>query len=173
VLHASKDSPGVRERVCRVIAGLDVIATAIVMDKRQLHSGGPWERDRTRFYNDLLAYLLADFLQVHRETSIVLSRKDYDRGPELQEMVNAIAARHHVILGRMTSFGDHSVTVELRPHASSRGLQAADYVAFAVFQAFERRNMTYYNLLQPVLGRVWDLARLTSYTRRNPMQNPP
>ena len=173
VLHAVQDPDNVRRRVCRAIAAQDVIATAIVMDKRQLDPARSWQRDSARFYNEMLGFLLGDCLQLHERTEIMMSRKDVDAQKELQEQLDSVVARHKVILGRMAKVQPHSVSIHQVRHRDSRGLQAADYVAYAVFQAFERNEMEFYELLQPVLGRVWDLARARSYTRRDPMKNPP
>jgi hypothetical protein len=173
ILHAVTDGPGLKSRVLTTLAGLDVVASAIVMDKTMLDPAQTWRTDPTRFYNEMLGYLLGDQLHSYARTTIVISRKDFDTAKELQQMATTIGDRHRVVLGGFSKWSGHSVDAQLRTHASSRGLQAADYIAWAVFQAFERGNMKWTQLAQPILGSIWDLGRVTRYTRKNPMTSPP
>jgi hypothetical protein len=172
-LHAIDDSPGRRKIVCQTLAAQEIKASAIVMDKRMLFRDGDWEKDRTRFYNDMLALCLSDCLHLYPSTAVTVSHKDRDTDADLQLIVDAIMARHEIVLSRMKAPKPHEITISQRSGHQSRGLQAADYVAYAVHQAFEHRNLRLYNLLAPVMGKVWDLGRLASYTRKNPLVTPP
>ena len=171
VLHARDDRPALRVRVCQELSKLPLKATAIVFDKRLLDPAREWRRNRTRFYDEMVAYLLADSLHLFQRTSIIISRKNYDTAAELQTLLRAVARRWWAVFGSARPAPSAVSATQQRAH-SNRGLQAVDYVAWAVFQAFERGNSTYLDALQPIIGHVWDLSRLAHYTRKNPMTKP-
>ena len=169
VPHAVKDTTNQRIAVLESIARSKVLARAIVMDKGMLNPEQSWYRDPARFYNEMLAYLIGDQLHLHANSTVVMSRKDWDAQQELDAMGKSIDQRHREVLRRVRRWQRHEIKMELRTHKSSRGLQAADYVAWAVFQAFERGVMEHVRVLDPVLATVWDIGRVTHYTRRAPL----
>lgn len=172
-LHAAKDDEPVRAHVCAELASLPAKATVIVMDKRLLDPSLLWRNDRTVFYNQLASYLLEDSLHLHARTRIIFSRKNYETAADLRSLADELG-RRWLTYGPPRGLPIPSqVSANQVVAASNPGLQAVDYVAWAVFRAFERGDMTYYNALQPMIRHVWDLGRLTHYSRKNPMKNPP
>jgi len=55
------------------------------------------------------------------------------------------------------------------PHYSHGGLQVADYIAFAVFQVYERQNRQWYELVKVKIGRIHDICNKKYFTRSNPL----
>jgi hypothetical protein len=143
---------------------------AIVMDKTQFDPARTWRTDRVAFYNEMTAYLLVDSLHLHAKTKIIFSHKNHDGQVDLATMTKTIARRWAQVIPK--KYAGKPVTAAsatyLKP-GQDPCLQAVDYVAWAVFRAFERPDPTYYKRLQPVLSWVWDLPALTHYTRRNPL----
>lgn len=172
-LHATEDDDVVRALVCSELVKLDVKATAIVMDKRLLQPASPWRTDRQRFYNELLGRLLSDSLHLHSRTRIVLSHKNWETAADLQAAAATIASSWTAYMAKVGAPISSTVTATTALAARRPGLQAVDYVAWSLFRVFERRDMTYYRALQPVMRHVWDLGRLTHHSRRRPIQNPP
>lgn len=172
-LHAARDDPGVRRMVCSELAKLDVKATAIVMNKRLILPGSPWLTDRTVFYNNLLAMLLSDSLHLHERTRVVLSRKNYETETDLDAAVRVIGDRWARFMIGTGAALPVEVTATQERASRRPGLQAVDYVAWAIFQVFERSDVTYYQALQPIIRHVWDLGRLQHYSRKRPIENPP
>jgi hypothetical protein len=172
-LHARDDRPSVRTHMLTELAALDIVCSAIVMDKGLLDPSRPWRADRRRFYNEMMAYLLADCLHLHHTTRIIVSHKNYESQADLQVLVNDIGNRFRAVLTRTGVPPPTLVTAREDRHSRNRGLQAVDYVAWSVFQAFERNRLGSVSTLQPVLRHVWDLGQLTHYSRKNPIGNPP
>lgn len=168
-LHAGKDDDKIRAHVCSELVGLPVKATAIVMDKRLLQSASPWRTDRRRFYNELTALLLSDSLHLYERTRIVFSRKDFETSADLNVMAQDVANRWSSFLTTRGILPPALVDVRAsqRRMVTVPGLQAVDYIAWAVFRVFESGDLTYFRVLEPIIGHVWDLSRLTHYHRRN------
>jgi hypothetical protein len=171
-LHARDDRPSLRTLVIQELTKQPIKAMAIAMDKRLLDPNKGWRTDRTRFYNEMAAYLLGDSLHTYDTTSILFSHKNQDSITDLKAMTKAISTRWAAVL-RQTGAKPSMASANHKKCAQEPALYAADYVAWAVFRAFESVDLRYVNGLQPVLSHVWDLARLTHYTRRSPMKNPP
>lgn len=172
-IHARDDRDDVRQYVYSELAALDAKAMSIVMDKRMLDPGKPWRTDRKRFYNEMVAYLLADVLHQYQSTHIIFSHKNFETTSDLQDLVNAVGRRWGTVMSRTGLPVPTAVTATEKRHAQNKGLQAADYISWAVFRAFERGDMAPLQAFQPILRHVWDLGRLTHYSRKNPMKNPP
>jgi hypothetical protein len=171
-LHARDDRSDLREHVERELALLPVKTMAVAMDERLLDPTKTWRTDRTKFYNEMAAYLLGDSLHVHAATSIVFSHKNHDGLADLQVMTKAVAKRWSAVLRKTGATPTRATATHLKC-AQDPALYAADYVAWAVFRGFEIGDMVHMQRLQPVLSHVWDLARVTHHTRKNPMKNPP
>jgi hypothetical protein len=172
-LHAGKDDVRVRLRFCQELAALPIKATAIVMDKRLLDPTRTWRNDRRAFYDEMAARLLCDSLHLHEQTRIIFSRKNHETRVDLNVMVRAVEAEWATFMARVGAPLPKTVTARHEMAAKNPGLQAVDYVAWALFRAFERGDMTHYRILQPVIRHVVDVGRLTHYSSKHPMKNPP
>ena len=113
--------------------------------------------------------LLSDSLHIYEKTRVVLSHKNYETAADLQAAMAVIQSRWTGYMRKVGAPVPIEVTVKEARAWQRPGLQAVDYVAWAVFQAFERGDLTYYNALQPLMRHVWDLGRLTHYSRKRPM----
>ncbi len=172
-LHAGRDDDRVREHVCHELAQLQVKATAIVMDKRMLDPTRTWRNDRRAFYNEMAARLLCDSLHLYERTRIIFSRKNYETKADLHVMTTALQTEWSRFMANVGPPLPKLVTARQEAMARNPGLQAVDYVAWALFRVFESRDMTHYRMLQPIMRHVYDLGRLTHYTARDPIRNPP
>ena len=172
-LHAGRDDPRVREHVCRELAQLPIKATAIVMDKRLLDPARTWRNDRRAFYNEMAARLLSDSFHLHEQTRIIFSRKNHETTADLRVMMAALEAEWSQFMARVAPKPPKLVSARQELAARNPGLQAVDYVAWALFRVFERGDMTHYRLLQPIIRHVSDLGHLTHYSSKHPIENPP
>ena len=172
-LHASDDRPALRQHVCDELAKLPIKAKVIAMDKRMLDPARTWRTDRTLFYNEMAAMLVADSLHLHSSTRLIFSHKNHDGAIDLNNMIAAVARRWQAQLGGTKVPRPTNATGDHKKPGQEIGLQAVDYIAWAAFRAFEYKDMTYLNALGPIVSHVWDLAHVTHYTRKSPMQTPP
>jgi hypothetical protein len=170
-LHAREDEDQVRERVYRDLADLPIKATAIVIDKRRLETDG-WRTDRSAFYNDLAARLLSDSLHLHERTRIVFSRKNFETEADLRKLVDVVGEKWTEYVLRANPELPSLVTARQERARANVGLQVADYVAWALFRAFEARDLRWYEMIRPIVRHVFDIGTGTHYTPRRPIQNP-
>lgn len=173
ISHAGQDDPRVREHVCRALAQLPIKATAIVMDKRLLDPARTWRNDRRVFYNEMAARLLSDSFHLHEQTRVIFSRKNHETTADLGVMTTAVQVEWSRFMARVAPTPPTLITARQESAARNPGLQAVDYVAWALFRVFERGDLTHYRLLRPIIGHVSDVGRLTHYTRKHPIVNPP
>jgi hypothetical protein len=172
-LHACDDRPPVRTQVLTALCGLPLTAITIAMDKRLMRPDSEWRTDRVRFYNEMAALLLADQLHLYQDTRIIFSHKNHDTRIDFQAMIKVIGNRWGLVTLRSGLAPSPSVRATNTRCRDDAGLYAADYFAWSVFRAFESGDLRYVKRLKPVLGQVWDLARLRHHNRRRPMENPP
>jgi hypothetical protein len=85
------------------LASLDIVCMAIVMDKQALDPARQWRSDRRRFYNEMMAFLLADCLHLHDTTRIIVSHKNYESYANLQLLVMDIGDHFRHVLKRTAS----------------------------------------------------------------------
>lgn len=172
-LHAAHDDDAVRVRVYEALARLPIKATAIVMDKSQLDPALPWYSDRTVFYNEMAGRLLCDSLHLYDRTRIIFSKKNFDTRADLVTMIETVGEQWSDYVARVELPIPALVTARHEAARMNVGLQAVDYIAWALFRAFEADDLRYYNLVKPIVRHVYDLPTLTHYTARRPMLNPP
>jgi hypothetical protein len=169
-LHASKDDDVVRKRVYEALAGAPIKATAIVVDKRSLDPAKSWRGDRTALYNELMARLLSDSLHLYERTRIVISRKNLDTPADLDRMVRQIESGWNEYVDAVHPTLPSLITARHGRARASRGLQAVDYIAWALFRGFESGDARYYNMIKDVVRHIHDISStsLHHYTPKDP-----
>lgn len=172
-LHATRDEDRVRDHVYECLARLPIKATAIVMDKRALDPKLTWRQDRTVFYNEIAGRLLSDSLHLYGRTRIIFSRKNFDTQADLVAIVDAVSDQWGRYMASTKAPLPVEVTARHEAARANAGLQAVDYIAWALFRVFEAGDLRYYSKIEPIVRHVHDLARLTHYSARNPIRNPP
>jgi hypothetical protein len=166
--HAQTDYPSVRKRFCEWIrdSSLDLKISVIIANKLKAYP--QLQRDSGRFYATLAGQLLKRFLHTAEDVEVIFSRRDSSL--KTRERVNLV-----VDTIRLHFAQDHTLEpkTEVRyyhnPHYTHGGLQIADYVAYAVFQVFERRERQWYDIIKHRIGYIQDIFNKKSYSRSNPL----
>jgi hypothetical protein len=172
-LHAAKDDPIVREHVYNELAALPIKATAIAIDKTKLDPGRTWRNDRVAFYNELAGRLLSDSLHLYDTTRLVFSHKNFETGADLVRLVEVVRQQWLEYVRKVAPTMPASVTARQDLARTTFGLQAVDYIAWAIFRALEVGDLRYYEKVKPIVRHVHDIGALKHYTPRDPIQNPP
>lgn len=164
--HANPDYKIVREKFYEFIASLDVKIDVIVVEKLKCYDA--LKRNPGRLYGVMAGQLIRD--QMHQNhTEVIFSRKD-SKLKLRQELELEVERQRMEYLEKHPNLES---TVELKymhnPHYSHGGLQVADYVAFAVFQVFEKNKREYYDLIKNKIGRIHDICNRKYFTKRNPL----
>lgn len=166
--HAQIDYPEVRERFYHFITTLDIKIDVIVAEK--LKCFPTLQRNPGKMYGVMAGQLLKNLCHQAQSTEIIFSRKD----SKLKAREELETEVERVRLDYMEKHPNLSAQLSLKyqhnPHYSHGGLQIADYVAFAVFQHFERGNSNLLQLIAGKIGRIQDICNKKYFTQGNPLQ---
>lgn len=169
--HANDDVPEVRERVYKLIAELNVSAEVVVARKflplfrRKHHSS------ETEFYDDIVTKLFQNKLHLSLRNVIYFAKRgSRNRQQPLETAIDSAATR----FGRR--WGTRAATqtkVYIQGPAEEPCLQIVDYVNWAVYRAFVRREMRFYNVIREKVRMVCDVYDTIKYpgnfySSRNP-----
>ena len=166
-LHANNDYPEVREMFYKFIASLDVKINVLVAEKMkcfhalQMNSG--------MMYGIMAGELLKDICHKADMTEIIFSRKDSKL--KLREALEQEVGRVRLKFFRSHPNLDQKFKLSYHHnhHYTHGGLQVADYVAYAVFQVFERGKRKHYEIIKDKIGSMRDVCNKKYFTRSNPL----
>jgi hypothetical protein len=167
--HAQTDYPQVRERFYNFINQLEEIKIdVIVVEKLKCYQS--LRENPGKMYGIMSGQLLKNICHQTGQTEIVFSRKDskLKARKELEAEVERIRLDYLENHPRLNA--ELSLTYQHNPHYTHGGLQIADYVAYAVFQFFEKRNNTYYKIIENRIGKIQDICNKKYFTQSNPLQ---
>jgi len=165
--HAHHDYPEVKKRFYEFINKLDVKIDVLVVEKLKCFSS--LQRDAGKMYGVMAGQLLKNLTHQSQDTEIIFSRKDSKL--KLRQQLEAEVERIRVEY--LQEHPNLEATLKLsyfhNPHYSHGGLQVADYVAYAVFQVFERNNREWYESIKDRIGKIQDICNKKYYTKSNPL----
>jgi predicted transcriptional regulator len=169
--HANDDVPEVRERVYRFIAGLDCRAEIVVARKilplfRKRHHS-----NESDFYDDIVAKLFLNKLHLTRRNIIYFAKRgSRSRQRPLEEAIGKAVAAFET---KWSTKVATEIKVLIQGPAEEPCLQLVDYVNWAIYRAFVRGEMRYFNLVRAKVRMVCDVYDTDRYpenfyTSRNP-----
>ena len=165
--HAQTDYPQVKERFYRFIAELDIKIDVLVIEK--LLCFEPLRRNPGKMYGVMSGQLIKNLCHQAVKTEIIFSRKDskLKLRQELETEVERVRLeyldRHPNLQTELQLVYHHN------PHYAHGGLQIADYIAYAVYQVYERDNRQWYNLVKPKIGKIQNICNKKYFTQSNPL----
>ena len=165
--HAQTDYPEVKKKFYEFINTLDIKIDVIVVEKLKCH---PALKDKPgRMYGVMAGQLIKNLAHQAPNVEVIFSRKDskLKLRQELQTEVERVRLDY---LAKHPQISNINLTYKHNPHYSHAGLQVADYIAFAVFQIFERQNTEWYELVKGKIGRIQDICNKKYFTRSNPLE---
>ena len=145
--HCTEDKQHVRDRVFTIVgANLSSLRVdSLIVEKRKT---GPSLREETRFYPEMLGYLLKYVLpgvpQPRTAITVITDRLPVQRKRRSVEKA---------VKGALAAMVPLSVTSYRILHHESKshyGLQVADYCSWAIFRKWESKDMRSYNLIWPL-----------------------
>jgi len=169
--HANDDIPEVRERVYRLIAGMDfraeiIVARKIVQVFRKKHHSREGE-----FYDDIVSKLFHGKLHLScRNVVYYAKRGSSSRQRPLEQ---AIARAGTEFEERWKTKVASETRVLVQGPVEEPCLQVIDYVNWAVYRAFVRGEVRFLDLIQErvrLICDIYDTDRYPGnfYSRRNP-----
>src|SRR3989338_6591643 len=153
--HAQTDYPEVRLEFFKWIAEcrLDLKITVIVADK--LKSYTTLQHDPGRLYATVAGQLLKRSLHNAENIEVIFSRRDSSL--KTRERLKKIVDKLRLDFAKKQKIPYQSLLVyHHNPHYTHGGLQIADYLAYAIFQVFERKNRYWYEIIKERVGYIQD-----------------
>lgn len=166
--HAHHDYPQVKERFYEFINTLDIKIDVLVIDKLKCFPA--LKNNPGKLYGTMAGQLLKNICHQTEVTEIIFSRKDsklklrHELESEVERVRIEYLKNHPKINSKLKLSYFHN------PHYSHSGLQIADYIAYAVFQVFERQQDFWYKIIQNKIGKIHDICNKKYFTRSNPLQ---
>lgn len=165
--HAQTDYPVVRKLFFEWVKDcpLDLKISVIVAEKLKAYP--QLQRDPGRLYAVVAGQLLKRFLHTAEDTEVIFSRRDTSL--KARERLNLVVDTLRMSYAKDRKMESKTVVnYHHNPHYTHGGLQIADYVAYAVFQAFEKGDRQWYEIIKDRIGYIQDIFNKKSYTRGNP-----
>ncbi len=168
--HATDDTPEIRYRVFRLLAGLNFQAQFIVGRKIDSIFRNRFQTSESAFYDDLVAKLFERSLHTHRDNRIYIAKRgSRDRQQPLTEAIRNGIANFEARWGVEVST---TWTLQVQSPAGEPCLSVVDYLSWAVYRAFTRGDMRYFRTVEAkvsLLVDLYDTARYPKnwYNRKN------
>lgn len=169
--HAKDDAPEVRYLVYQRIAQLDFKAQFIVARKAETAFRNSFHAKESEFYDFLISKLFMNVLHRQTRNTIYFAQ----RGTRLRQakLESAIQAGIAEFETRWKTKVDTQIRIFPQVATGEPCLQVIDYMNWAVYRAFTRREMRYYRFVQDkvsLLVDFYDTAKYPKnwYSRTNP-----
>ncbi|OIO91283.1 MAG: hypothetical protein AUJ92_16835 [Armatimonadetes bacterium CG2_30_59_28] len=161
--HAKDDAPEVRYLVYQTLARLDFKAQFVVARKIERVFRNSFHANESDFYDYLVSLLFENVLHRYTHNGIYLSQ----RGTRLRQSCLEDAIRRGV--ARFEANWNTTVETQIRVQPQTAVgepcLQAIDYMNWAVYRAFVRREMRYYRFVEDKVSLLVDRYDSGNYPR--------
>lgn len=170
--HAKDDAPEVRYHFYKEIKSMSFKAQFIVARKIEKIFLSQYGSDQNRFYDDLVGRLLQNVLHRVSENHIVFAtRASKSRTQPLEDAIKKARARFEKrfkVKADCTRFD-----IEPQSPKGEPCLSVIDYLNWAVYRAYTKGEMRYYNFIEDKVSCLWDIYDFgkngkTRYYRKNP-----
>jgi len=159
--HAKDDAPEVRYLVYQAISQLDFKAQFVVARKIERVFRNSFEAKESKFYDHLVSQLFTNVLHRHTRNHVYFSQ----RGSKTRQ-----ANLEQAILNGIDSFEnrwgkkvDTEINVTPQTPVGEPCLQVIDYMNWAVYRAFVRGEMRYFDFIADKVSLLVDLYDLDNY----------
>jgi len=165
--HAQTDYPQVKEKFYNFINTLDIKIDVMVVEKQKCYE--PLKNKPGKMYGVMAGQLLKNICHQSEKTEIIFSRKDskWRLRQELEYEVERIRLDYLASHPKIES--EFIINYQHNRHYTHGGLQVADYVAYAIFQVFEKGNREWHEIIKDKIGKIQDICNKKYFTRSNPL----
>lgn len=159
--HAKNDTPEIRERMFKLIRGLDFKAEFIVARKIEKIFRSKYKSKQNLFYDDLVSKLFENKLHTSLRNTIYFAT----RGSKTRQEPLTIAIQRTALNFKKRWQHDAATRFDIFPQSpvGEPCLQIADYMNWAVQRAFERREDRYLNFLSDKISFLVDVYDFSHY----------
>ena len=166
--HAQTDYPEVKKKFYEYILNLPIKVD--VLDIEKLLCYDSLKQNPGKMYGVMSGQLIKNLCHQFENTEIIFSRKDskLKLRQELETEVERVRLDYLKIHPNLKP--NLKLSYFHNPHYSHGGLQVADYISYAVFQVYERRNVKWYQIVKEKVGKIQDICNKKYFTRSNPLK---
>lgn len=167
VFHAQVDYPEVKKMFYQFIATLRIKIDVLVVKKLLCYES--LKRNPGKMYGVMSGQLIKNLCHQAENTEIIFSRKDskLKLRQELETEVERV--RLEYLQKHPTLTTNLKLSYYHNPHYSHGGLQVADYIAYAIFQVYERNDRQWYEMVKGSIGKIQDICNKKYFTQSNPL----
>lgn len=161
--HAKDDAPEVRYLVYQALAKLNFKAQFVVARKIERVFRNSFDAKETKFYDHLVSQLFMNVLHRHAQNHVYFSQ----RGSKTRQanLEQAIVKGIEKFELRWDKKVNTKTTVIPQTPVGEPCLQVVDYMNWAVYRAFVKREMRYFDFIADKVSLLVDLYDLNSYPR--------
>lgn len=159
--HAKDDCPEVRYQVFKVIARLDFRAQFVVARKIERVFRNRFACSQTAFYDELASKLFRSVLHRHTHNHICFAQRGSRK--RQKPLVRAIRSGIREFEEKWQTEVKTEVKIDCQSPAGEPCLQIIDYLNWAVYRAFTRREMRYYQAIEEKVDLLVDLYDTDKY----------
>jgi len=143
VLHACKEKPKTRMKLLSMLNEKDISVLSIYLNKQKVYT--KLQNEKHVLYN-FVANILLDrlftkkLISLDGEITLIASRRETNRflNDNFKSYLKDQVFVNHKI----------NIHVEIKTPESEKGLQAADFICWAIYQKRERGDESYFNLIK-------------------------
>lgn len=159
--HAKDDCPEVREKIFKLISGLDFSAEIIVARKIENLFIKRHHHNENEFYDDLISKLFENKLHVAAENRIYFAVRGNRRRQAPLEQAIQMAKRQFEAKKQMTITTKTSVQAQT-PNGEPC-LQVIDYVNWAIQRVYLKKEMRFLSVIEAKIKYLVDVYDLDKY----------
>jgi hypothetical protein len=161
--HAKDDAPEVRYLVYQCLAGSEFKAQFVVARKIERVFRNSFHAREAEFYDHLVSRLFENVLHRHTHNRIYFAQRgSRTRQAQLEQAVRRGVAKFE---SRWAAQVKTAVHVEPQTAVGEPCLQVIDYMNWAVYRAFVKREMRYYRFVEDKVSLLVDLYDVSKYPR--------
>jgi hypothetical protein len=169
--HAKDDVPEIRYQVYKLLAGLDFRAQFVVARKIERVFRNNFQAKETEFYDHLVSQLFENVLHRYQTNHIYFAKRgSRDRQIPLSRAIEQGIQRFEQ---KWQATVATTITIQAQMPKGEPCLSVIDYMNWAVYRAFTRGEMRYFNTVVDKVSLLVDLYDIDKYpnnwyNRRNP-----
>jgi hypothetical protein len=169
--HATDDLPEIRYRFFKLLGSLEFVAQFAVARKIERVFRNSFNAQENAFYDHLVTQLFQNMLHRFENNRICFAKRG--SRPRQAPLVKAVEQGKRRFEEKWGVHVSTSVRVQAQTPQGEPCLSIVDYMNWAVYQAFVRREMRYFRTVEEKVALLLDLYDIEKYpknwyTRKNP-----
>lgn len=169
--HAKDDAPEVRYLVYQALSKLNFKSQFVIARKIERVFRNSFDARETKFYDHLVSQLFTNVLHRHTQNHVYFAQRgSKTRQANLEMAINNGVAKFE---SRWTTKVETQTNVIPQTPVGEPCLQVVDYMNWAIYRAFVRREMRYFDFISDKVSLLVDLYDMQNYpknwySRENP-----